>query len=33
MGGLVMGLTLPQAPLLWSEPDMEFEESATPLGA
>jgi hypothetical protein len=33
LGGLVLGLTLPQALLLWSEPDMEFEESATPLGA
>jgi hypothetical protein len=27
---LILGLTLPQALLLWIEPDMEFEEPATP---
>jgi len=30
LGGLVLGLTLPQALLLWSEPDMELEEPETP---
>lgn len=28
LGGLMLGLTLPQALLLWIEPDMEFEEPA-----
>jgi len=27
LGGVVLGLTLPQALLLWIEPDMEFEEA------
>jgi hypothetical protein len=26
LGAVVLGLTLPQALLLWIEPDMEFEE-------
>jgi len=30
LGALILGLTLPQALLLWIEPDMEFEEPATP---
>jgi len=30
VGALVLGLTLPQALLLWIEPDMEFEEPAAP---
>jgi hypothetical protein len=30
VGGLMVGLTLPQALLLWIEPDMEFEEPAAP---
>jgi hypothetical protein len=32
-GGAVLGLTLPQALLLWIEPDMEFEEPEAPEGA
>lgn len=32
-GGVVLGLTLPQALLLWIEPDMEFEEPEAPEGA
>lgn len=32
-GGVVLGLTLPQALLLWIEPDMEFEEPGIPEGA
>jgi hypothetical protein len=28
VGALILGLTLPQALLLWIEPDMEFEEPA-----
>lgn len=30
VGALILGLTLPQALLLWIEPDMEFEEPAAP---
>jgi hydrogenase/urease accessory protein HupE len=30
VGALIFGLTLPQALLLWIEPDMEFEEPAAP---
>jgi hypothetical protein len=30
LGALILGLTLPQALLLWIEPDMEFEEPAAP---
>lgn len=30
VGALILGLTLPQALLLWIEPDMDFEASATP---
>lgn len=30
LGGLLLGMTLPQALLLWIEPDMEFEEPAAP---
>jgi hypothetical protein len=29
LGAVVLGLTLPQALLLWIEPDMEFEEPGT----
>ena len=30
VGALILGLTLPQALLLWIEPDMDFEGPATP---
>ena len=30
VGALILGLTLPQALLLWIEPDMDFEAPATP---
>lgn len=32
-GGVVLGLTLPQALLLWIEPDMEFDEPEAPASA
>jgi hypothetical protein len=32
LGGIVLGLTLPQALLLWIEPDMEFDEGDDPDG-